>query len=140
MAIKEIFSEIEKITSWHWWYLLFGKYLTKIPIRVFKRKNTNHIIIQNIQCKTRRRRRGGGRRRKGERRKSVVCDAILKGNKNAVCYQYTRDVVPTLNSYIVSSDNPQELLGEKLLNEVQLSNPNMLVIYTNEKQAKKFIE
>jgi len=54
---------------------------------------------------------------KGERRKSVVCDAILKGNKNAVCYQYTRDVVPTLNSYIVSSDNPQELLGEKLLNE-----------------------
>lgn len=72
---------------------------------------------------------------KGERRKSVVCDTILNGNKNAVCYQYTRDVVPTLNSYIVSSDNPQELLGEKLLNEVQLSNPNMLVIYTNEKQA-----
>ena len=26
---------------------------------------------------------------KGERRKSVVCDAILKGNKNAVCYQST---------------------------------------------------
>lgn len=71
---------------------------------------------------------------KGESRKSVVCNAILHGNKHAICYQYTKDIVTMLNSYIVSLDNPQELLGKQILHEVEINNPDMLIVYTNEKQ------
>lgn len=42
---------------------------------------------------------------KGDRGKSVVCDAIIRGNRNVICCQYVQEVVPTLNSYIVSLDN-----------------------------------
>ena len=76
---------------------------------------------------------------KGDRGKSVVCDAIIRGNRNVICCQYVQEVVPTLNSYIVSLDNSQELLGEKLFHEVEISNPVMLVIYTNEKQENLIV-
>ena len=76
---------------------------------------------------------------KGDRGKSVICDAIIRGNRNVICYQYTQEVVATLNSYVVSLGISQELLGEKLFHEVEISNPDMLVIYTNEKQENLIV-